>query len=105
MSEYLPAGGTGAAFDRDFGTSRWQLDNLRLPSTAEISEHFRAAKEPRSRNTDVVQDGPVRRGAYLNAASVMSNASFATKAALHQFDTRPEGLIAEIALGPPNVAV
>jgi len=49
MSEYLPACGTGAAFHRDFGTSRWQLNTLRLPSTAEISGHFGAAKEPRSR--------------------------------------------------------
>jgi hypothetical protein len=42
---------------------------------------------------------------YRNLAAVMSKASFATKAALHQFDTRPDGLIGVTAAGPPNVAV
>jgi hypothetical protein len=46
MSEYLPAGGTDAAFDRDFGTSRWQLNSL----AAYITGRFGAVKSGETKN-------------------------------------------------------
>jgi pilus assembly protein Flp/PilA len=42
---------------------------------------------------------------HLKLGSVASNPSLATKAAPHQFDIKPVGLTADIAPGPPNVAV